>query len=415
MTRVAAKPVRLEELSKRFGQVHAVHPLDLAVERGELLVLVGPSGCGKSTVLRMIAGVEEPTAGRVWIGERLVNDLEPAERDVAMVFQSYALYPHMTVRRNLAFGLRMRGVPRAEISREVERTASLLGLSDLLDRRPGQLSGGQRQRVALGRAIVREPAVFLFDEPLSNLDARLRQEMRTEIADLHQRLGATMIFVTHDQVEAMSLGRRIAVMNEGSLQQVASPMEVYRRPANLFVARFIGTPAINVVDGELREAREAGEPGTDDRSGEARPSAGSQQHGGGGRAPPGELVPGGPGPEASGPGYPAVFQAPGLRLTARRLRPVVGPAVLGVRPEALGLLSPDAEGSAFRSAVRRLEPLGSELLVHVEGPAGSLWVARVEPNAGLREGDHVGVAISIAGAHLFAGVGGERVGTAGSQ
>ena len=232
----------LRGVEKRYGDVVAVRPLDLEVQPGELMVLVGPSGCGKSTLLRLIAGLETATSGEVWIGGRRVDEVEPGARDVAMVFQSYALYPHMTVARNLGFGLRMRGTPRAELERRVAETAAALGLAELLERKPGQLSGGQRQRVALGRAMVRDPGVFLFDEPLSNLDAELRLRTRDEIAALHRRLGTTMIFVTHDQVEALSLGQRVAVMDRGRLQQVGTPDEVYRRPGNLFVAGFVGSP-----------------------------------------------------------------------------------------------------------------------------------------------------------------------------
>jgi ABC-type sugar transport system ATPase subunit len=241
--------VRLRGLGKRFGDTVALHPLDLVVGDGEFVVLVGPSGCGKTTVLRLVAGLDEPTAGEILIGGRDVTGVEPAERDIAMVFQNYALYPHKTVRENLAFGLRMRRRPAVEIDRAVARAAEVLGLQALLDRRPAQLSGGQKQRVAVGRALVREPSVFLFDEPLSNLDAQLRADLRRELADLHARLRTTMIYVTHDQVEAMTLGARIAVLEGGRLQQYAAALDIYQRPANLFVARFVGTPAINTVAG----------------------------------------------------------------------------------------------------------------------------------------------------------------------
>ncbi|MCO4761451.1 MAG: sn-glycerol-3-phosphate ABC transporter ATP-binding protein UgpC [Myxococcales bacterium] len=238
--------VTLAGINKRFDDVHVVHDLDLAVDDGELVVLVGPSGCGKSTTLRMVAGLEGITSGELRIGDRVVNDLSPRDRDIAMVFQSYALYPHMTVYENMAFGLRIRKMAASEIDSRVQEAAKLLGLSDLLQRRPKALSGGQRQRVAMGRAVVREPAVFLFDEPLSNLDAKLRVAMRLEVARLHKRLGATIMYVTHDQVEAMTLADRIAVMSLGVLQQCASPDEVYRRPTNTFVATFIGSPAMNL-------------------------------------------------------------------------------------------------------------------------------------------------------------------------
>jgi ABC-type sugar transport system ATPase subunit len=242
--------VQLLDLHKRFdnGAV-ALAGVSLDVEAGELLVLLGPSGCGKSTVLRCIAGLEQPTSGRILVDGADVTDLPPQSRDVAMVFQSYALYPHMTVAENIGFPLRMRGRPKDEVARRVREAAATLGLEPLLDRRPAQLSGGERQRVALGRAIVREPRVFLFDEPLSNLDARLRAAMRAELLALHQSLGRAMVFVTHDQVEAMTMGRRIAVLRDGVVQQIGTPKEMYQRPANVFVAQFVGSPGMNVIDG----------------------------------------------------------------------------------------------------------------------------------------------------------------------
>ena len=243
--------VRLEGVGKTYPNGHvAAKGLDLEIRDGEFMVLVGPSGCGKSTALRMIAGLETPTAGRILIGDRDVTALPPQERDIAMVFQTYALYPHMTVRENLAFGLRMRGTARELIDQRVQEAARALGLEPVLERRPAQLSGGQRQRVALGRAIVREPKVFLFDEPLSNLDAKLRVETRAELARLHRRLGATVVYVTHDQEEAMTLGWRVALMRDGFLQQVAPPMELYRQPANRFVAEFVGSPGMNFLPGD---------------------------------------------------------------------------------------------------------------------------------------------------------------------
>ena len=245
--------VELTGLSKIFpGGIEAVKDVDLTVEDGEFLVLVGPSGCGKSTTLRMIAGLEEASAGEIRIGGRRVNDIAPKDRDIAMVFQNYALYPHMTVYKNMAFGLSMRRLPKKEIEERVRRAAAILGIEDLLNRKPKALSGGQRQRVAVGRAIVRDPQVFLFDEPLSNLDAMLRVQMRMELRKLHARLGATTIYVTHDQVEAMTMGNRIVVMLEGAIQQAAAPAEVYRNPANRFVAGFIGTPPMNFIDGIIK-------------------------------------------------------------------------------------------------------------------------------------------------------------------
>ena len=363
----APQGVALRAVEKRFGEVRAVAAIDLEVRPGELLVLVGPSGCGKSTLLRLIAGLEAPTSGEVWIGGRCVDDVAPGDRDVAMVFQSYALYPHMTVAQNLGFGLRVRGARREEIEARVHRTAGLLGLAELLARRPGQLSGGQRQRVALGRAMVRDPGVFLFDEPLSNLDAGLRLRTRDEIAALHQRLGTTMVFVTHDQVEALSLGQRVAVMNRGRLQQVGTPHEVYRRPGNLFVAGFLGSPPINRLD----LARDA------------------QGH-----------LAGGPFRFAGDWGFDA--------------------ATLGVRPEdlALGAATDGARPAEaapgtphFAATVLRVESLGSEQLVHLDGPGDAAWVARESPAARLARGDRVHAAVAWERAHLF-GPDGSRAGSA---
>jgi len=239
--------VTLSEVRKSYGQVPIIHGIDLAVNSGEFLVLVGPSGCGKSTLLRMIAGLEEITDGTIAIGDRIVNDLPASQRNLSMVFQSYALYPHMSVRKNLAFGLVNLRMPREEIDRRVAEAARILRIEELLERKPRQLSGGQKQRVAIGRAIVREPQLFLFDEPLSNLDAELRVQMRVELASLYNRLGTTMIYVTHDQVEAMTMATRIVVLNKGRIEQVGTPYELYNAPANLFVATFIGSPKMNVL------------------------------------------------------------------------------------------------------------------------------------------------------------------------
>jgi len=249
--------VRLVNLTKRFGNVVAVNNVNLEILDKEFLVLVGPSGCGKTTCLRMIAGLEEVTEGEIWIGERLVNDVSPKDRDIAMVFQNYALYPHMTVYENMAFGLKLRKVPREEIERRVAEAAEMLGIQGLLNRRPKELSGGQRQRVAVGRAIVREPAVFLMDEPLSNLDAKLRIQTRAELIKLHRRLGITTIYVTHDQVEAMTMGDRIAVMRDGVVQQVDTPLNIYRNPVNRFVAGFIGSPPMNFIEARI-ESQDSG-------------------------------------------------------------------------------------------------------------------------------------------------------------
>ena len=303
---------------------HAVKGVSLAVSEGEFLVLVGPSGCGKSTLLRMVAGLEEVSEGEIRIGDRRVNDVPPRDRDVAMVFQNYALYPHMTVADNLAFGLKMRKVAPDEVRRRVAVAAGVLGLERYLGKHPRDLSGGERQRVALGRAMVREPKVFLFDEPLSNLDARLRVEMRAEIRRLHARVGATMIYVTHDQVEAMTMGDRIAVLNGGELQQCAGPRVLYARPANTFVAGFIGTPPVNLVPGIVSEDVRGV------KAGGATLAVGEEQ-----RA--------------------ALAGRAGARVT------------LGVRPEDL---LPAADGWAVR--VELVETLGSETLVHASGEAGTL-------------------------------------------
>ena len=239
--------IQLKSLRKAFDDVEAVRDVDLDIEHNEFVVLVGPSGCGKSTTLRMIAGLEEVTSGEIWLGDALVNDLPPRDRDIAMVFQSYALYPHMSVFKNMSFGLEMRKIPKDEIAARVEEAAEILDITELLDRRPRQLSGGERQRVAMGRAIVRKPQAFLFDEPLSNLDAKLRVQMRTEIKLIHARVETTVVYVTHDQVEAMTLADRIVVMNAGRIEQVGTPQEMYDHPATRFVAGFIGSPAMNFI------------------------------------------------------------------------------------------------------------------------------------------------------------------------
>ncbi|VAW10912.1 Various polyols ABC transporter, ATP-binding protein [hydrothermal vent metagenome] len=249
--------IKLINVTKDFGDVRVIHPLDLQIDEGEFVVFVGPSGCGKSTLLRLIAGLEDVSSGMVEIDGTDATGTPPAKRGLAMVFQSYALYPHMSVRRNIAFPLKMAGLDKPEIDRKIDAAASALNLTDYLDRRPGQLSGGQRQRVAIGRAIVREPKAFLFDEPLSNLDAALRVNMRLEISELHQQLKTTMIYVTHDQVEAMTLADKIVVLNDGKIEQVGSPMELYRNPRNLFVAGFIGSPKMNFITGHGASGHDA--------------------------------------------------------------------------------------------------------------------------------------------------------------
>jgi multiple sugar transport system ATP-binding protein len=368
--------ILINRVTKEFsGGVVAVNDVDLRVEDGEFMVLVGPSGCGKSTLLRMIAGLEEVTAGEIRIGDRDITDLAPRHRDIAMVFQSYALYPHMTVRQNLGYGLRVRRTSKAEIRKRVEDVARLLRLDDLLDRRPGALSGGQRQRVAMGRAIVREPKAFLMDEPLSNLDAKLRVSMRAELSSLHARLGATTVYVTHDQVEAMTLGQRVAVMRDGRIQQVDTPQALYRRPKNLFVAAFIGSPAMNLV-----EARVTGD----------------------------------------------AVQFAGYRLPlATENRPASGgDVILGIRPEGFfdaAFAHPDLP--QIEAVVEVVEELGSDthVLFRVDAPRvetedvrvtmegedtmlaedRALFDARVDPRTDARPGATVRLAIDPRGFHFF--------------
>jgi multiple sugar transport system ATP-binding protein len=347
--------VVLDNLVKKFGAFTAVHSLDLHIRDGEFVALLGPSGCGKTTTLRMLAGLDFPTAGDIRIGERTVNDVPPGKRDIAMVFQSYALYPHMTVEQNIAYPLKKRGVPKAERAPLVARAAELLQLGELLNRKPRQLSGGQQQRVALGRALVRDPQVFLLDEPLSNLDAKLRAYMRAELIELHRRLGRTMIYVTHDQLEAMTMSDRIAVMNEGRLQQFGSPDDVYHRPANRFVGQFIGTPSMNLADGML----------TDD-----------------GRFEAGKFS---------------------LSLESSRFDLTPGPATLGIRPEGLSI-----GNGPLTASVRVVEPTGHENIVILESEGlGSLTLRTAASNRPA-VGERVGIAIDAAALHLFDGNDGRR-------
>jgi multiple sugar transport system ATP-binding protein len=364
--------ITLAGVRKVYPNGHiAVHGLDLEVADGELVVLVGPSGSGKSTALRLIAGLETPTAGAVRIGGDDVTAVPPQDRDLAMVFQSYALYPHKTVRQNLAFPLRMHGVARAEVGPRVERVAVSLGLETLLDRKPAQLSGGQRQRVALGRAAVREPRAFLFDEPLSNLDPALRVHTRAELSLLHRQLKATMVYVTHDQEEAMTLGDRIAVLREGALQQVAPPLELYRTPANVFVAGFIGSPAMNLFRCEVR-----------DEGGTPRLACGSF-----------ELA----APRSWSSTAPAMSSS-GRALT------------VGVRPQDVHITAAD-NGDA-RGTVTVIEPLGSELRVHVRldgRDAERALIAVVPPDAGIAVDDTVGLRFPAQRLHLFDADSGVRV------
>ena len=318
--------IELSGVVKRFGRVEVVHGIDLNVADGEFVVLVGPSGCGKSTTLRMVAGLEDPSGGTISIGGRVVNRVEPKDRNIAMVFQNYAIYPHMTVAKNIGFGLYTSKLSPPEKQQRILEAAKMLGLEDLLDRRPSALSGGQRQRVAIGRAMVRQPAVFLFDEPLSNLDAQLRTQMRVEIKKLHQRLGTTIVFVTHDQVEAMTMADRIVVMNEGRILQAGSPMEVYERPNDVFTARFIGSPTMNILNGKLA---------------------------------------------GSGAGRQVTFAAPGLAVSSSAAVPrgSSGDEVLvGVRPQDLRLTENGSaeEDFSVEGKVSVVEPLGAETFVHIE-------------------------------------------------
>ncbi|MBX6363881.1 MAG: sn-glycerol-3-phosphate ABC transporter ATP-binding protein UgpC [Gemmatimonadetes bacterium] len=352
--------VRLEGVRKVYDNGFvAVHDASFEIGDGEFVVLVGPSGCGKSTTLRMIAGLETVSAGRLLIGDRVVNDVPPKDRDIAMVFQNYALYPHMTVRENLAFGLKLRKLPRSEIDARVRRAADVLELTEILDRRPSQLSGGQRQRVAVGRALVREPQVFLFDEPLSNLDAKLRVQMRREISALHRRLGATMVYVTHDQTEAMTMGDRIVVMSAGHIQQIGTPMELYDRPANLFVAGFIGSPAMNLVPGRLLA------------------DGGLRFH-----AAAGALD----------------IPAPAT------LEPFAGrDVVLGVRPEAIHLAGASyapAGAAPLTARLELVEPLGNEMLLQLRTDGVAL-VARIPSQPLPPVGEPLALAIDTARLHFF--------------
>jgi multiple sugar transport system ATP-binding protein len=369
--------VSFEGVTKRFGETTAVDDLTLEVPDGELLVLLGSSGCGKTTALRLVAGLEELSAGTVSIGERVVNDVDPKDRDVAMVFQSYALYPHLTVAKNIEFPLRQRGVDKEERAAKVKRAAETLGLGALLGRKPAQLSGGQRQRVALARAIVREPRVFLMDEPLSNLDAALRVQTRADIVELQSRLSTTTLYVTHDQVEAMTMGHRIAVMSDGRLQQVAPPEELYGRPANAFVAHFLGSPGMNLMEGMLVESG----PGVGDGSGA-----------------PGALSVAFPG--ASVPLPPALADA------VRGAGPDV---MLGVRPEALRL---DPQGSISASVII-VEPLGAETHVICSTESDARIIVRQSgdaPKPKLGEGVRIAIADDPAAYHLFDAASGARLG-----
>ncbi len=336
--------LELKQVYKSFGSVEVIHDMNLSVNDGELVVFVGPSGCGKSTMLRMIAGLENTSQGEIWIDGERVDHLPPSDRGIAMVFQSYALYPHKNVRGNLGFALKHAGVEKTEIDQRVNAAADILGLTDLMDRRPRELSGGQRQRVAIGRAIVREPKVFLFDEPLSNLDAALRVHMRVEILKLHQRLGNTMIYVTHDQVEAMTLAERIVVFREGRIEQVGTPLELYRQPVNTFVAGFIGSPAMNFINttaanGEIRIAK--------------------------------EII---------------------CTTTAAD-----GPITVGLRPEHLAL----ADNGPIKGQVQVFEHLGGESFLHLIMPDQQVLIAKLIGEQTFRPGDHCQLSIAPEKCHVF--------------
>lgn len=354
--------VTYDHVTKRFGDVLAVNDLNIFIEDKEFLVLVGPSGCGKSTALRCLAGLEEISDGQILIGDQVVNDVAPKDRDIAMVFQSYALYPHMSVFDNMAFGLKLRKTPKNEIKRRVEEAAQILGIQNLLDRKPRQLSGGQRQRVAVGRAIVREPKVFLFDEPLSNLDAKLRVETRANISKLHQQLQTTFIYVTHDQVEAMTMASRIAVMNQGILQQIDTPQSLYDYPDNLFVAGFIGSPAMNFFSGKI-----------DKSDGKLYIDTDSFQ----------------------------------VQIPEKRSAPYeayIGKQIIfGIRPEDIHnpqFAPPDIVAQPVESKVEVTELMGNEIFLYCASN-GNNFVARVDPRTRVHMGDQMQVVFNLDNLHVF--------------
>ena len=348
--------VQLKRVWKRYGEVVAVREAEIDIADREFVVLVGPSGCGKSTTLRMVAGLEEISEGEILIGDRVVNNVHPKDRDIAMVFQSYALYPHMNVYDNLAFGLKMRKTPKDEIDRRVRKAAETLGLTEFLKRKPKQLSGGQRQRVAMGRAIVRDPAVFLFDEPLSNLDAKLRVQMRTEIAKLHRKLGTTIIYVTHDQVEAMTLAEKIVVMKDGIIQQIGAPLEVYNNPRNVFVAGFIGSPAMNFLTGRL-----------ENNNGALR---------------------------VSGEGF-SLPLAPEMTDRLKESALESQDVVIGIRPHQMALPS----GPALKARLEVVEPMGAEIYCYFD-LAGTQIIARMNHTPG-EIGEEIELCVAPDKIHLF--------------
>ena len=351
--------VSIEQVEKAYGTNKVVHGIDIAIEDGEFCVLVGPSGCGKSTLLRMVAGLEEISGGIIKIGDRVVNDVQPKDRDIAMVFQNYALYPHMKVRENMAFSLTLAKKSKEEIEKRVSEASAILGLNDLLERYPRQLSGGQRQRVAMGRAIVRNPQVFLFDEPLSNLDAKLRVQMRTEIKALHQRLRTTSMYVTHDQIEAMTMADKIVVMHAGIVEQIGTPLQLYDHPANTFVATFIGSPSMNLVAGEISD-------------GKVRTAGGTLP-------------------------IPA-----GLAVTQGQT------VQYGVRPEHFRIVGPNA-GDGLSGKVEVIEPTGADTQVFVRVGEQLLTIVQHD-RVSLKEGDAVGLQVALEKIHIFDGKSGKRVG-----
>jgi multiple sugar transport system ATP-binding protein len=352
--------IRFEHITKRFGSAVAVNDLNLTVHDHELLTLVGPSGCGKSTTLNILAGLEDPSEGLIYIDNRLVNEMPPGARDIAMVFQSYALYPHMTVRQNIGFGLKVRGMGKQEIERRVVEAAEVLGIGDLLNRRPKELSGGQRQRVALGRALTRDPKAFLLDEPLSNLDAQLRTQMRAELKILFARLQGTVVYVTHDQAEAMTLSDRLVVMRDGVVQQVGTPLEVYNRPNNMFVAKFLGSPSMNFVSGELQ----------------------AQPHG--------------DGLDVVAPNFRFALNGTASRLGGR---PSPSGVVLGVRPEDVAV-SLQERDDALGCRVEVTEAMGSSTIVYATTGHHRI-VASTEPDIQVRSGDSVWLTLNRAKVQFF--------------
>jgi multiple sugar transport system ATP-binding protein len=359
--------LEIRGLRKRFGSLEILKGIDLSLEKGGFLVLVGPSGCGKSTLLNTIAGLESISAGEIRIGGNIVNDLHPSKRDIAMVFQSYALYPNMSVAENMAFGMEMRGVPKGERDKAVAGVAKTLQIEHLLNRRPSQLSGGQRQRVAMGRALVRQPRVFLFDEPLSNLDAKLRVDMRVEIKRLHQQTGTTIVYVTHDQIEAMTLATRIAVLKDGELQQVGTPNEIYNMPANLFVADFMGSPAMNLLEGRIAGTNEAPKVVLERKDHE-----------------------------------PIVVPAPACADASKLAEG--GKVIFGIRPEAVNdreSIDRNAKSVAtFDASVEIVEPAGSDTFV-VTHIAGKEVTARMRADADVRVGENHSFAFNLDKAVLF--------------